>query len=157
MNYVEVDVASKEPVKLKSYKSLLLMISRGVAWSKWGCIASVIGNGKNLEFRNLRCHPRDGSWDVSEPTVPPFSLSSDNIPFQHLCWSPNGTDLAAIDAAGRISIFTTSTFLNMPNLVRSGQTDPPEDLNAVIGAYWLNVVPPQPRPVGERQLARMTC
>lgn len=139
-----------ELLELKSYESSLLIIFRGVAWSRWGCIASIIENGKNLEFRNLRCHPRDGSWNVSEPTVAPFNLSSENIPFQHLCWSPNGTDLAVIDAAGRISIFTTSTFLNTPNILRSGQTDPPEDLNAVVGAYWLNVLPPQQRPVGER-------
>ncbi|RAL63790.1 hypothetical protein DID88_003434 [Monilinia fructigena] len=44
---------------------------QGIAWSKWGSIASITSNGTGLELRNLRCHPENGVWGLSEPTVIP--------------------------------------------------------------------------------------
>ena len=55
--------------------------------------------------------------------------------------------MAAIDAVGRVSILTIGTLMNKPSLARSGHTDPTEDLHAVVGAYWLNLLPVQSRPV----------
>jgi mediator of RNA polymerase II transcription subunit 16, fungi type len=75
------------------------------------------------------------------------NLAQDGLALQHLCWSPNGSDLAAIDAVGRVSILTIGTFMNKPSLARSGHTDPTEDMHAVVGAYWLNLLPVQNRPV----------
>jgi mediator of RNA polymerase II transcription subunit 16, fungi type len=122
---------------------------RGIAWSKLGSVASISQSGAGLEFRTIRCHPVDGSWDLSEPTlVPQVNPVQDGISLQHLCWSLNGSDLAAIDAVGRVFILTISTFMNKPSLVRSGHTDSTEDLHAVVGAYWLNLLPAQNRPVG---------
>ena len=60
--------------------------------------------------------------------------------------------MAAIDAVGRISILTISTFMNKPGLARSGHIDPTEDLHAVVGAYWLNLLPVQNRPVRQISL-----
>jgi mediator of RNA polymerase II transcription subunit 16, fungi type len=71
----------------------------------------------------------------------------DGGPLQHLCWSPNGSDLAVIDSAGRVSILAIHNALNKPNLIRSAQIDPAEDLHAVVGTFWLNVYPLQQRPV----------
>jgi mediator of RNA polymerase II transcription subunit 16 len=132
-------------VILHSIEGHLLTQTRGVAWSRLGSIASFTPNGRTIEFRNLRCHPVDGSWDLSEATS--SHRHPDAIPYQHLIWSPNGIDLAAIDAAGRISIFNSNLFLNAANMIRDGAVDPADDLNAVVGAYWLNLMPPQMRPV----------
>lgn len=122
---------------------------RGIAWSKWGSIASITQNGAALELRNLRCHPGNGSWGLSEPTLtPPFTPSLDGGPLKHLCWSPTGSELAVIDATGRVTILAIFSSLNKPTLSRPCQTDPTDDLHGVVGCYWLNLSPyPPNRPV----------
>lgn len=113
---------------------------QGIAWSKWGSIASITANGTALELRNLRCDPENGAWALSEPTVTPsFSTAMEGGPLKHLSWSPTGSDLAAIDAAGRVTILSVFSSLNKPVLSRIGQGDPSDDLHAVVGSYWLNL------------------
>jgi hypothetical protein len=122
----------------------LLISPRGLAWSRWGCVVSILPSGTGLQFRSLRCHPYDGTWDLSEPSdYPQINRSLDACPLQHVCWSPNGSDLAVIDASGRISIFTMTNSLNKPNLAKNGFIEPADDLHAVAGAYWLNLFPVQ--------------
>ncbi len=136
------------PTFLFLASNILLTPSRAIAWSKWGCLASITPDGAGLEFRNPRCHPRDGGWDLSDPTIfPQVTPSLDGGPLRHVCWSPNGSDLAAIDSSGRVSILTLANSLNKPNLVRSSQIDPTEDIHSVVGAYWLNLFPIHQRPV----------
>lgn len=129
--------------------ALTLAFRRGIAWSKWGSIASITSNKAAIELRNLRRHPDDGSWALSEPTVtPPFTTTLDGGPLKHLSWSPSGSDLAVIDAAGRVTILGLWATLNKPTLHRPSQVDPADDLHRVVGCYWLNLAPlPPARPV----------
>lgn len=102
-----------------------------------------------MELRNLRCHPDDGTWALSEshPT-PNFTSALDGGPLKHLAWSPTGSDLAVIDAAGRITILSVFASLNKPSLSRNCQVDVADDLHAVVGCFWLNIQPyPPGRPV----------
>lgn len=93
-----------------------------------------------MEVRNLRCHPDDGTWALSAPVLTSdVSISAEGGPLKHLSWSPNGSDLAAIDAAGRVTILSVFSTLNKPTLSRLGQVDPSDDLHAVVGSYWLNL------------------
>ncbi|KAI9737316.1 MAG: mediator complex subunit [Claussenomyces sp. TS43310] len=118
-----------------------------IAWSKWGSIASIPADGAALEFRSLRCHPRDGTWSLSDPTIFAQSFPSpEGGLLQHLSWSPNGCDLAVVDAAGRVSILTIQTAMNKPSFSRSSQMDTLDELNAVVGSYWLNLLPVSQRP-----------
>ncbi|CZT50349.1 uncharacterized protein RSE6_11318 [Rhynchosporium secalis] len=119
-----------------------------IAWSKWGSIASVAANGTSLELRNLRCHPDDGTWALTEPTsTPNFSSALDGGPLKHLSWSPTGSDLAVIDAAGRVTILSMFSGLNKSGMSRLCQNDSADDLNGVVGCYWLNQAPfPPGRP-----------
>lgn len=128
---------------------ILLTLIRGIAWSKWGSIASITSNGATLELRNLRCNPDDGSWALSEPTLtPPLTNNMDGGPLRHLCWSPTGSELAVIDTAGRVTILAIFSSLNKPSLSRTCQIDPSDDLHRVVGCYWLNMAPfPNNRPV----------
>lgn len=48
-------------------------------------------------------------------------------PLKHLSWSPTGCDLAAVDAAGRVTILSVFSSLNKPTLSRVGQGDPSDD------------------------------
>jgi mediator of RNA polymerase II transcription subunit 16 len=122
---------------------------RTIAWSKWGSIASITPDGAVLEFRNLRCHPENGEWALSEPTkTPPLTSNLDGGPLKHICWSPTGSELAVIDAAGRVTILSIFSSLNKPTLSRHCQGDPADDLHGVVGCYWLNLAPyPANRPV----------
>lgn len=63
-------------------------------------------------------------------------------PVQHLSWSPTGTELAVIDAVGRVSILTTYAALNKPGVVRNCSIDNVDDLNGVVGCFWLNTQRP---------------
>lgn len=130
----------------------LLTPNRGVAWSKWGSIASIASNGAALELRNLRCHPDNGSWSLSEATVTPnFTTALEGGPLKHLSWSPTGCDLAVIDAAGRVTILSVFSTLNKPSLSRPCSSDPADDLHGIVGSYWLNLAPyPPQRPVSLR-------
>ena len=127
----------------------VLTCFRGIAWSKWGSIASITPSGATLELRNLRCNPEDGNWALSEPTLtPPLTSNTDGGPLKHLCWSPTGSELAVIDAAGRVTILAIFSSLNKPSLSRTCQIDPSDDLHHVVGCYWLNMAPfPANRPV----------
>ncbi|KFY19349.1 hypothetical protein V493_08002, partial [Pseudogymnoascus sp. VKM F-4281 (FW-2241)] len=128
-----------------------------IAWSRWGSIASITSNGLGLEFRNLRIHPKDGSWDLSDPTsIPQIAPAADGGQLKHLCWSPNGADLAAIDASGRIAILNLAQSLNKPTFTRNSNVDPIDDLRAVVGAYWLNLSPSNLRPPGIQSVAVKT-
>lgn len=122
--------------------------NRGIAWSKWGSIASITSNGLALELRNLRCHPNNGTWALSEPTVTATSATVEGGPLKHLSWSPTGNDLAVIDACGRVTILSVFSSLNMPTMSRLAQSDTADDLHSVVGSYWLNLATfPPNRPV----------
>ncbi|QSZ30359.1 hypothetical protein DSL72_004882 [Monilinia vaccinii-corymbosi] len=115
---------------------------QGIAWSKWGSIASITSSGAGLELRNLRCHPENGVWGLSEPTVIPQLISNlDGGPLKHLSWSPTGSELAVIDSAGRIIILQIFSSLNKPMMCRPCSPDAADDLNAVVGCFWLNLGP----------------
>lgn len=117
-----------------------LITPRGIAWSKWGSIASITSNGHGLEFRNLRCHPENGTWGLSKPTTIPQLLNNlDGGPLKHLSWSPTGTELAVIDSAGRVTLLQIFASLNKPMGYRPCGPEAPDDLHAVVGCFWLNL------------------
>ena len=147
MSLEEVAVASMSQLTCLPPKPLTQ--ARTIAWSKWGSIASITPDGAVLEFRNLRCNPENGTWALSEPTkTPPLTSNLDGGPLKHICWSPTGSELAVIDAAGRVTILSIFSSLNKPTLSRHCQGDPADDLHGVVGCYWLNLAPyPANRPV----------
>ncbi|THV55740.1 hypothetical protein BGAL_0004g00630 [Botrytis galanthina] len=119
---------------------------QGIAWSKWGSIASITPNGSGLELRNLRCHPEDGTWGLSEATViPQLTNNLDGGPLKHLSWSPTGSELAVTDSAGRVTLLQIFSSLNKPMMCRPCGPEPADDLHAVVGCFWLNLGPFQNR------------
>lgn len=125
----------------------ILIQSRSIAWSRQGCIAAITSNGC-LELQSLRIDPKDGSWGLSDPTLVPSvgTSSPGQVPLQHLSWSPNGVDLAMIDTAGRVAIFST-LLMNQPTASRNVMQDSIDELHGVAGSVWLNLMTPNPRNV----------
>lgn len=122
---------------------LAYLLVRRIAWSKAGTIASITEDGLFVEFRFLRSDPDDGSWQLSEPTRCDLISGSEQNPLVHLSWSATSNpELAVIDAVGRVVLFTFSIALNRPYFFRKWDSDPLDDLNAVVGCYWLGLHPP---------------
>ncbi|KAH8676246.1 RNA polymerase II mediator complex subunit Sin4 [Xylariales sp. PMI_506] len=131
-------------------KRLLLRINelrnrgacQGLAWSKSGTIASIALDGQSLELRNIRSNPKDATWGLGEPiTYAPWQNLAGG-PIVHLTFAPTqSSELAVIDAVGRVSIVNFGTNVNRPSILRRWDSDPVDDLNAVVGTYWLNTFP----------------
>ncbi|KAK8126437.1 uncharacterized protein PG998_002196 [Apiospora kogelbergensis] len=96
---------------------------QGLAWSKSGTIASIAPDGQSLDLRYIRAHPKDATWGLSEPTR---------------CVT---SELAVIDAAGRVLILNFNSNLNKMHPSRKWDADPVDDLHAIVGTYWMNPIP----------------
>ena len=116
---------------------------RAIAWSRQGTIASIGADSRSIDLQFLRTNPKDGSWSLSEQTpCTLFGTSFQGGPIAHLAWAATGSpELAIIDSVGRISLLTFSMSLNRPYQLRSWDADPVDDLNAVVGCYWLPLIP----------------
>ncbi|KAI1859795.1 hypothetical protein JX265_010244 [Neoarthrinium moseri] len=132
-------------------KRLLLRLSelrsrgscQGLAWSKTGSIASIAPDGRSLELRYIRADPKDATWGLSEPTTCTPWQNLAGGPIVHLAWAPTqGSELAIIDAVGRVLMVNFGTNVNTPSpAARSWDKDPLDDTNAVVGTYWLPSYP----------------
>lgn len=110
-----------------------------MAWSKTGCLAYFSEDTK-VKFKHLYCNPDDKKWTFSKD----YSIENpvgfdERHRLVHLQWSPNGTDLAVVDAAGRVTtLLVTFTALNVLNVMRPLTLDQEDGLGAVVGMVWLN-------------------
>lgn len=112
---------------------------RKIAWSRLGCIAYVSHDGLQVVVRHLICSPADGKWSLSEE-YPQHHIVQHHIGQRllHLCWNEIGSDLAVLDASGRVSILTINAALNNLAVSRQAIADPSDDGAQVVGMMWLN-------------------
>ncbi|KAI1775011.1 RNA polymerase II mediator complex subunit Sin4 [Hypoxylon cercidicola] len=114
---------------------------QGIVWSKTGTIASITPDGQQLQLRYVRADTKDASFSLSEPTtVAPWG-NLPGGPLVHLSWGPSNSELAVIDAVGRVLIFNFNANINRPALTRKWDHDPVDDLHAIVGTYWLHNLP----------------
>jgi hypothetical protein len=59
----------------------------------------------------------------------------------HLAWNYVGSELAAVDSCGRIFIFQNVSSMGQMHLLRSGASDPDNELHSLVALYWLPVTP----------------
>ena len=113
-------------------------VDRKVAWSKLGCIAIINAEGTGVETRHLACNPSDGRWLLS-PAYPITGVTQmhEGQKLQHVTWSSHGADLAVVDVLGRLSFYTVNLAINALSLVTVVPPDHDDDLNALVGFWWL--------------------
>lgn len=63
-------------------------------------------------------------------------------PLVHVIWGPVNSELAIIDAAGRVLIANFSGNLNRPTVTRVWDGDSVDDAQAIVGTYWLQNLQP---------------
>ncbi|KAM7209300.1 mediator of RNA polymerase II transcription subunit 16 [Naviculisporaceae sp. PSN 640] len=111
---------------------------QGIAWSRQGTIASISKDGRSIDLRFLHSRPDNGAWELSEPYSCSNALSPPAGLIAHLAWGVTSSpDLAVIDTVGRISILSFSITLNRCYAVKKWDADHVDDLQAVVGCYWL--------------------
>ncbi|GAM41433.1 hypothetical protein TCE0_042r14550 [Talaromyces pinophilus] len=117
----------------------LLGCCRKIAWSRLGCIAYISQDGLQVIVRHLVCNPTDGKWGLTEEysqnQIAQLHLGQQLL---HLCWNETGSDLAVLDASGRISILSIPAALNSLGVSRQTVVDPPDDGSQVVGMMWMN-------------------
>lgn len=116
-----------------------------MAWSKGGTIASISPDGRSLELRYLRASPQDATWELSEPKVIAPWENLNGGPLVHLSWGPANSELAVIDAVGRVLLLSFNNELNRPHISRRWTGDAVDDLHTIVGTYWLNQLPSNSR------------
>jgi mediator of RNA polymerase II transcription subunit 16, fungi type len=118
---------------------------RKITWSKSGSVAYVTPDGQGVNVRAFKRDPSTGKWELGKdhPMVLPHDQTV--YPIVHLSWSHLGTDLAVIDAAGRLMIFTLYLVLDRMNAARTHLTDHEDELSAIVGMHWLSILPHEKR------------
>ncbi|KAL7627995.1 Mediator of RNA polymerase II transcription subunit 16 [Parahypoxylon ruwenzoriense] len=114
---------------------------QGIVWSKGGTIASIAPDGQSLQLRYLRAEAKNAAFALSDPTtIAPWG-NLPGGPLVHLSWGPANSELAVIDAVGRVLILNFSANLNRPSLSRRWDSDSVDDMHAIVGTYWLHSMP----------------
>ncbi|KAI1206459.1 RNA polymerase II mediator complex subunit Sin4 [Annulohypoxylon truncatum] len=114
---------------------------QGISWSKSGTIASISPNGQSLQVRFIQANEKDATFALSEPTTLSPWANLPGGPVVHICWGPVNSELAVIDAVGRVTILNFSGNLNRPTLSRRWEGDSIDDAQAIVGTYWLPNLP----------------
>ncbi|ORY09092.1 mediator complex, subunit Med16 [Clohesyomyces aquaticus] len=112
-----------------------------IAWSKNGCVAYIAPDGYGV---NLRVFSRDaatGKWDLGKDTPIAMPHTQDEFPFVHLSWSHLGNDLAVMDSAGHVLIFSMAIAIDRMEYRRTEISQPEAEMDTVVGLHWLAVLP----------------
>ncbi|OCK74259.1 hypothetical protein K432DRAFT_430130 [Lepidopterella palustris CBS 459.81] len=114
-----------------------------IAWSKSGCVASITPDGRGVNFRAFFRNASDGKWVLGNEMPLKNLPAHDEFPYVHISWAHIGTDLAVLDSAGRIYIFTNAFVLGRMNLTKTHVVDQEDEMAAVVGMHWLSIIPHQ--------------
>jgi mediator of RNA polymerase II transcription subunit 16 len=118
-----------------------------MAWSKNGCLAYIAPGSKSV---NLRVFSRDsstGEWGLATDKPIDIPPGHNDYPFVHISWSHLGNDLAIVNSAGHVMVFSCAMVLDRMSMatlrLEHGATD--QDSDRVIGMHWLAILPHQQR------------
>ncbi|KAL1644776.1 Mediator of RNA polymerase II transcription subunit 16 [Diplodia intermedia] len=114
-----------------------------ISWSKSGCVASITRDGRGVNLRAFQRNPVDGKWILGDEAPLHIPSVHEEFPLVHVSWGPLGVDLAVVDAAGRILVYTAAQAADRMKLSREPFSDHESESNALVGLHWLPVAPQQ--------------
>ncbi|KAF2198211.1 hypothetical protein GQ43DRAFT_443542 [Delitschia confertaspora ATCC 74209] len=112
-----------------------------IAWSNSGCIAYITPDGHGVNLKAFMRNPATDKWEFGKDTSLTLPHSQHDFPIVHLSWSHLGTDLAVINSAGRLIMFTAAFALDRMILARQHFVDQEDEMGAVVGLHWLSILP----------------
>ena len=137
-----MDVASKQ-LRLHCLPVIpfVLTLFRKIAWSKSGCVANITPDGNGINLRVFSRDPITGKWDLGKETALDVPHALDSLPFVHLSWSHLGNDLAIMNAAGHVMIYSCAMVLDRMTLMRADSIPQDAEMDSVVGMHWLAILP----------------
>lgn len=115
---------------------------RRIAWSKYGPIAAISADSREIKGCALVHDQKTGRWDISTGVPIKLPEGYDGV-LKHVCWSFTGVDLAVADTAGRILIYGAALGHSHIELRKAPVAgDDAGEMGCVVGMYWL---PPYPQ------------
>ncbi|KAF4540499.1 Mediator complex subunit Med16 [Lasiodiplodia theobromae] len=114
-----------------------------ISWSKSGCVASITRDGRGVNLRAFQRNPVDGRWILGDEAPLHIPSVHEEFPLVHVSWGHLGVDLAIVDAAGRILVYTAAQAADRMKLSREPFSDHESESNALVGLHWLPVSPQQ--------------
>ncbi|KAL6704016.1 Mediator of RNA polymerase II transcription subunit 16 [Coniothyrium glycines] len=112
-----------------------------IAWSKNGCVAYISPDGYTVNLKVFFRDPQTGKWDLGKDIPLDLPHGREICAFVHLSWSHLGNDLAVMDEAGRVLIFTCAMALDRMQFMRVELAHPESEVDAVAGLHWLAILP----------------
>ncbi|KAF2182172.1 hypothetical protein K469DRAFT_669982 [Zopfia rhizophila CBS 207.26] len=112
-----------------------------IAWSKSGCVAYITSDGDGISLRVFSRDASSGKWALGKDTSLDIPHRHGGLPLVHISWSHLGNDLAVMDAAGRVLIFSCAMVLDRMATTRAHVVDPEHEMDAVVGMHWLAILP----------------
>jgi mediator of RNA polymerase II transcription subunit 16 len=120
---------------------VILTGNRKITWSKNGCVAYISPDGYTVNLKVFSRDTETGKWDLRKDVPLELPQGRDVFPLAHLSWSHLGNDLAVMDEAGRVMIFSCAMALDRMHLMRAEIAHPESEIDAVVGMHWLAILP----------------
>jgi mediator of RNA polymerase II transcription subunit 16 len=114
---------------------------RKISWSKSGCVAYISPDNYSVNLRAFSRDAETGKWNLGKDVPLELPHGRDVFQLSHLSWSHLGNDLAVIDEAGRVMIFSCIMALDRMHFERTEIAHPESEVDAVVGMHWLAILP----------------
>ncbi|RAR11277.1 mediator of rna polymerase ii transcription subunit 16 [Stemphylium lycopersici] len=108
-----------------------------ISWSKNGCVAYISPDGYSVSLKIFSRDPETGKWDLGRNVPLDLPQGRDVFPLTHLSWSHLGNDLAVMDEAGRVMVFSCAMALDRMHFTRAEVAHPESEVDAVVARYVL--------------------
>lgn len=104
-------------------------------------MAYIAPGGKTVNLRVFSRDPPTGKWDLGEDTPIEIPPGHNDYPFVHISWSHLGNDLAIMNSAGHVMVFSCAMALDRMSFMKVEPGPPETDMDAVVGMHWLAILP----------------
>ena len=112
-----------------------------IAWSTNGCVAYITPDRYSVKLRVFARDPETGAWDLGKESTLELPAGHESFQIAHLSCSHLGNDMAVVDDAGHVLIFSCHMAVDRVSYSRTEAVQPEAEMDAVVGMHWLAIHP----------------
>jgi len=112
-----------------------------IAWSKNGCVAYISPDGYAARLKVFHRDAETAQWDLGMDVPLEFPPNGVVYPLVHLSWSHLGNDLAVMNEAGHVMVFSCAMALDRLQCIPVEVAHPESEADPVVGLHWLAILP----------------